>query len=48
MAETMDLHECIDEPCSGLLHRVFTPTPGHFKGQGWGRIYGKHKPKNIS
>lgn len=45
MADTMDFHECIDEDCTGLLHRVFTAVPGHFKGGGWGKVYGKHNPR---
>ncbi len=45
MAETMDFHDCPSELCDGLLHKVFSPTPGHFKGQGWGKTYREYKGK---
>lgn len=47
MAETLDYHACRN--CeTGFLHKVFTPVPGHFKGQGWGKVYRNHAPKENS
>ena len=56
MEETRDYYRCADVVleldgtetlCEGYLHKMFTPTPGHFKGGGWGKIYGVHKGKQI-
>lgn len=33
--------------CDGNYHRLYNPTPGHFKGQGWGKVYRVHKGKRI-
>lgn len=46
MAETMSEEPCLVETCTGLLRKVFSATPGHFKGQGWGKTYRVHKGKN--
>lgn len=31
----------------GPCRKMFNPTPGHFKGGGWGKVYGVHKGKQI-
>jgi putative FmdB family regulatory protein len=40
------LVECSD--CFTPMTKVFSAVPGHFKGQGWGKTYRVHKPKDIS
>lgn len=48
MADSWTGEHCLEPSCSaGVLRKVFHPTAGHFKGQGWGKTYRVHKGKNI-
>jgi putative FmdB family regulatory protein len=39
------LPECPD--CMTPLKKVISAVASHFKGQGWGKTYRVHKPKDI-
>ena len=30
-----EIHECPTENCSGVMAKVYSPTPAHFKGSGF-------------
>lgn len=38
-------HYVMCDRCGADMKKVFSATPGHFKGQGWGKTYRVHKPK---